>query len=160
MLFLNLVIYFFPHSAIAYLLPLTLSPSACVCVCVRFFRFVSIYRFDENAVLVELNVHKNAEAENQLMAELKANEHTNLMWRAHTIFRNCKHTHMHSVYFEERQRRTNKMRTSLHIWEQAIHSSQRASKHKRTHKAMHCYVIHLLMRKYALSCCHWRRHLR
>lgn len=94
MLFLNLVIYFFPHSAIAYLLPLTLSPSACVCVCVRFFRFVSIYRFDENAVLVELNVHKNAEAENQLMAELKANEHTNLMWRAHTIFRNCKHTHM------------------------------------------------------------------
>lgn len=50
------------------------------------FHFASIYRFDENAALVELNVHKNAEAENQLMVELKANEHTNLIWRVHTIF--------------------------------------------------------------------------
>lgn len=77
----------------------------------------SIYRFDENAVLVKLNVHKNAEAENQLMAELKANEHTNWMWRAHTIFRNGK-IYTYSLALRTLSRdaaATKKLRTSLLI---------------------------------------------
>lgn len=47
-----------------------------------------LYRFDENAVQVELNVHKNAEAENQLMAESSKQTNIYQFDGVHTIFRN------------------------------------------------------------------------
>lgn len=44
-------------------------------------------RFDENAVQVELNVHKNEEAENQLMAESSKQTNIPIWWRAHNFLK-------------------------------------------------------------------------